>query len=808
MFSQKKKTRGSSDIKTILFTALLFILASCTGSPSSRTGAPACPESPPTLAAGSAPGSFLFYKGCGLWATDPDNPEAPGQVESAFLQGSLDRLANGTWDTVAEKIADRRLYAMIYAKAGRIYKVNALKGAAPVPMQVSNESRADQLCQVFVLPDYANMNDSQYVYTVPGPDQDCGTSDDNYTKMIKFGMSASETPVILPKTSEVSPVIDLVDKNNGGIIGWLATIPRVQKRLPNRAFSVADINTNMLSMPAGFGFFTGTQIQISGNSLPGGLPPGVYLADPDDGDDADLFKLKIQFKRIILKDGNTLDVELGPSLQRIAEIEAAIGDRDVEKHEIIEEEVDITSFGSGTINGIAQYIDLHRCDINLENCGEPIKETLFKTFCAEAGFDQVGSEGNLLGQAFRVGAYDRFNNPLSGEGVDWTRVDDPTYDDEDKTTTNASGKAFFTGRMGDNNETAGWNVFRARVAGIGFPLQFAARKSSDPVGEPTAPSCKTKEEFYILSVQALGYGNLFRGQMVIRIDLRFKPQPGDDEKERANKTGSKGLLYTYDIASGTLSDTEKYTSVELFSDGGAAAFPNGTPFNADRSHLFFADRGTLYKLPLNGSANETSLVSEPRQFVEIEPVNNHIVYSLIDLAPDQPISTLKSVSKDGGSSNTLHADTTHFFLPIATDRDWDRVYFQTLGPDPNNPGVLSKIFVVRKDGSDRKETRDATMAGRTASRIISIVNCQPQIFSCEGGTLVSTMGSDPSNQISLGTVPADITAMFFEGFGEHVLGEGEPGEGGNNRDMFYIKGDEAGSLKRVIATSGTNESFP
>lgn len=808
MFFRQKKSFGSPRITTITLMSVLFILSSCTGSPSSRTGAPACPESPPTLAAGSAPGSFLFYKGCGLWATDPDNPQAPGQVESDFLQGSLDRLANGTWDTVAEKIADRRLHAMIYAKDGIIYKVNAVKGAAPVPTQVSNESRAHQLCQVFVLPDYDNMNDSQYVYTVPGPDQDCGTSDDNYTKMIKFGMNASDTPIFLPRTGEVSPVIDLVDKNNGGILGWLAIKSRVQKRLPDRAFSVSDINTNMLSMPAGFGFFTGTQIQVSGDGLPGGLTPGIYFADPDDGKNPDLFKLKAQFKRIILKDGNTLDVELGPTLQRIAEIEAAIGNREVEKHEIIEEEIDITSSGSGTINGIAQYINLHRCDINLENCGAPIKETLFKTFCAEAGFDQVGTEENLLGQAFRVGAYDRFNNPLQGEGVDWTRVDDPTYDDEDKTTTNADGKVFFTGRMGDNDETAGWNVFRARVAGIGFPLQFSARKPSDPVGEATAPSCKTKEEFYMLNVQALGYGNLFRGQMVIRIDVRFKPQPGDEEKERANRTGSKGLLFTYDIASGTLSPTEKYTSVEFFSDGGAAAFPDGTPFNADRSHLFFADRGTLYKLPLDGSANETQLVSEARQFIEIEPVSDHVVYSLIDLAPAQPISNLKSVSKSGGVPNTLHGDTTHFFLPIATDRDWDRVYFQTLGPDPNDPGILSKIFVVREDGSDRKETKDATMAGRTASRIISIVNCQPQIFSCEGGTLVATMGSDPNNQISLGTIPPDITAMFFEGFGEQVLGEGEPGESGNNRDMFYIKGDEAGSLQRVVATSGTNESFP
>ena len=774
---------------------------------------------------------------------------------------------------------------------GRFYKISALKGQSQSPVQVSSESRANKMCGVVAgLEDYQNIDHSLYVYSMPGPDDSCTIGDDNLEKIIRLGMGPNDDPITLPRGRDAFTIGELVDKDNGAITGWLAIKSRRQdRRLPNYT-TQADASQDVLkphkighpSKPYPLGFFTGTPILVSGPAAVGGLntytsyyinpdPPAnisfpcpegkndVEVHFPQTADpttdpeifDSDLkkleqnafnLKLRKRSKKICLADGAILSIRYDASDTELANLETQIAGRRVVKAIVIEEAVNLTANGDVTLNTQASYIALHRCNIDLSDCGTALKQTTFTQFCVESGFDQVGNEGNWLADPFIVGAYDAFNQPVSGELVQWTRVDDPEFEEEDHTTTNGSGKVGFTGKLGDDDETPGWNVFKAKPSGIGSPLVFSASKPPAPT-EFTPPFCKRREEFYMLGVfpqSTRGSKAAFIGKMAVRIDLLYQPywnladHEDDDgatkakKAEKRNKAGTQGVLYVYDVAANTFSVDVPYNTNDLSInnqlnaaslkyissheiDDDRSAFPDGLFSVYDNDMYFFSDFGKIFRMPLSGNGKAVQMVNEgDRKILDMKLTVNNLVYTPVDLKPERPVSAVKSVAKGGGGAIFLHPDTQKTVLNLVTDPDWHYVYFETLQTkeDLPNPGVYSQVYAGRADGSQAtKETKNATMAGQSDTRVLSVVNCNASgLFSCKGGTLVSTVGADLSNQLSLGTLPGDIDAIFFQGNGEGLLGEGYADSDVTNVDIFHLKADQADTLIRSVTTPFIPES--
>ena len=299
---------------------------------------------------GTNSASYLFYLGS-LNAVDSDNPASPIVVEPGedIINGSIETVVTADYDPLTKTSGIEQSYALIYAKSdGRLYKVNALKERSLIPERLSSESNANQICTPLskqaVISDYNNPGNSQYLYSLPGVDAVCGTSDD-LLRMVRLGMSANDSPIEAKKV--LRPLIDL---NNGGISGWLvndagalktcdanfrncgATIANVATdaifRLDSlrhewllleidQQFFIYNIPTRTLSPPR---FTRSSSTQAIGLAVADGSM--VYLADEDtlyqfpaDGsDDAVVLwvdpggvgNLKVTTNKVIYKSGDSL----------------------------------------------------------------------------------------------------------------------------------------------------------------------------------------------------------------------------------------------------------------------------------------------------------------------------------------------------------------------------------------------------------------------------------------------------------------------------------------------------------------------
>ncbi|VAX27176.1 hypothetical protein MNBD_NITROSPIRAE01-2052 [hydrothermal vent metagenome] len=840
MFSSKKVY-----IQRFFLLLVMVFISACSGSGGGAGGFAVidpCSENPPSLSAANNTGTLHFYTGCGLWAVDPDKPSEPGLVEAAYLGGSLKRLIGGVWDTASKKVTQKKLHALMYAKAdGRFYRISANKAVPITPIQVSSETEANRMCGVIAtLEDYQDLNNSIYVYSMPGPDQDCGLSDDNIEKYIRLGMSAGTSPVTFPRAREIFTINDLVDKDTGALTGWLAIKQRrKQRQLPNFS-SEADPTNDLLTTFYPLGFFDDTPLMVSGPAAVGGLNPDtVYrynVNPPDDvifpcpGGDNDVLrfppvnnpskfeiKLQKQVKMICLDDGTILERDLDASDADMESLRTEIAGRQVVKTTIESRTVDITASGEVTVNAVTSYADLYRCNMDLSDC-TLLKETKFQTFCAESGFDQVANTGQTLANPFSVTAYnyDRFGeNKLDGEVIHWIRANDPDggiilphfFETDTTTGDDGPGRVAFTGTLGSDDQVSGWDLFKAKVAGIGSAIVFETVRATPAPEDRTAPYCKRREEFLIAGIfpqSPRGFKNQFTGKMVVRIDLNYKPQPNDADRDLANKTGVKGLMFVYDTETQTLSASEKYASeIDEFSDGSRSSFPQGMPFISDHNNFYFADNGSLFRLPLEGGGNALELVHEGKQVVEMKLTENKLVYSLTVTGASSAITSMHSINKTGGSRATLLPDTTRAVLPIITDEDWNYVYFQTLEHRESPPGVFSRLHSPKEDGSEPNVSNNAHLAGRTKTKILGISGCADDgTYTCAGrGTLGSADGKTAGNAIVLGPVPNDITTFFFEGFADEVIGEGVGESNVDNVEIFHIRSGVTNSLTRTTSTS-------
>ncbi len=173
-----------------------------------------------------AEGSYLFYTNS-LSAVDPINPNSATLIEPTanlvqdpnWYTTSAKLIKAAQFDTSTKVVSNLHSHAVIYPKKtdGKIYKVSALKAGSLTPVQISNEDQAALICPntTSARPDIANVDDSQYYYSLPGVDNTCGTAADVW-KMVRLGMTATDAPIIAKK-----PVDAIIDFSTGVLSGWL-----------------------------------------------------------------------------------------------------------------------------------------------------------------------------------------------------------------------------------------------------------------------------------------------------------------------------------------------------------------------------------------------------------------------------------------------------------------------------------------------------------------------------------------------------------------------------------------------------------
>jgi len=174
-------------------------------------------------------GSYLFYSH-DLNAVDPATPTAPAFIESAAnildrgfgFTSSAELLRIGAYNPATNVVTDSHTHALMYANStdGRLYKVNGLIGGGTTPVQVSNESQADEIClgasgDSSTRGDVANPDNSVYVYALPAPATTCA-NEDYVWKAVRFGMNSATAPIAAKE-----PVEELHDLATGAISGWL-----------------------------------------------------------------------------------------------------------------------------------------------------------------------------------------------------------------------------------------------------------------------------------------------------------------------------------------------------------------------------------------------------------------------------------------------------------------------------------------------------------------------------------------------------------------------------------------------------------
>ncbi len=165
----------------------------------------------------------------GLAAVDPANPTAPITIETSGLIGGkavppVNTVYTANYNAAMQTLSDYHAHARIYPKTdGRLYKVTAVKGTSQTRVQVSNESLAAGICAVeFVATDYADVNNSQYGYRLPGLNGSCDNSDDEY-KMVRLGMTANATAADTPIAAKPN-IATLTNSTTGAIIGHLVPV--------------------------------------------------------------------------------------------------------------------------------------------------------------------------------------------------------------------------------------------------------------------------------------------------------------------------------------------------------------------------------------------------------------------------------------------------------------------------------------------------------------------------------------------------------------------------------------------------------
>ncbi len=179
-----------------LASGLAAALAGCGGG-----GGGALPPPPP------ADGRYLFY-------TSPVTAVHPGDLSTLEADPgtadpqSVQVILEGD-DAGGGIVGNLRPWAVIYARDGKLWRVDARRSGDQTPVQVSSETGAGDVCRSRLLPDPLAPEQSWYAYWLPGPDNNCGAQADNPLRVVPVNAASDQAPVNIGTTVEwVRPTYD------------------------------------------------------------------------------------------------------------------------------------------------------------------------------------------------------------------------------------------------------------------------------------------------------------------------------------------------------------------------------------------------------------------------------------------------------------------------------------------------------------------------------------------------------------------------------------------------------------------------
>jgi len=156
---------------------------------------------------GSARYHFFMRPNGPLMAVDPASPSATPTTVASIVSSSIS-VFSSTWDPSTTSFPTIQYVYQVYASNGRLWRVNAAKSsgvpgsATNLPVQISNESAATQVCTFNVVDDVSNPSARRMFYELPGADAQCGglsggTAADNITKYVSLSDGAATAPTVL-----------------------------------------------------------------------------------------------------------------------------------------------------------------------------------------------------------------------------------------------------------------------------------------------------------------------------------------------------------------------------------------------------------------------------------------------------------------------------------------------------------------------------------------------------------------------------------------------------------------------------------
>ena len=156
-----------------------------------------------------------------LVAFDPQNLNLQTVLANAGTYSNELGIEYGTYNSATQSLGQPYIGQMVFVQNGKFFKVDLRKGGAGLtPVQVSNETSADNLCSVrpYRLVDYVNPDNTTLLYSQPGPNGTCDNTagSDDVWKIIKLGMSATTAPLA------AKPLVVGLHNTSGAAVGWLA----------------------------------------------------------------------------------------------------------------------------------------------------------------------------------------------------------------------------------------------------------------------------------------------------------------------------------------------------------------------------------------------------------------------------------------------------------------------------------------------------------------------------------------------------------------------------------------------------------
>ena len=204
--ARPRRRAASSAPVTALLTALVLVLTA-----SAREAHAVPPET--YLAGPTAGGSVVLV--------DPAHP-ATAVFEVTNPSGLHHVVLTDATFVSPTTIADRHDRWLVFRSGNALFRVSLLKSDIPLPVQLSSESNADQMCRV-VSAVWTSSHGDRIVYELSGADGNCDTAEDNDYRMVRLDMGPTDPPV--PAKLVVTP-IDTLET----FLGWLAIDGKELKR--------------------------------------------------------------------------------------------------------------------------------------------------------------------------------------------------------------------------------------------------------------------------------------------------------------------------------------------------------------------------------------------------------------------------------------------------------------------------------------------------------------------------------------------------------------------------------------------------